>query len=506
MLLEFPVGPVSIMRYDPIYPRTDYNSDLEMWTNREADRCEEKRKRRQDEAVEKRRKDRSSKSTSKEHEKDKSPTHVEVEQQVNQVEKTPTSVVVEKPSESTLKVPSAENASAETKQAPNSVKAFKITVDVQSDERMVTSTTVGEKGSGGSGPIVARKMSPNSDSNYSFSEFFDKDKQAAMAAGQPTESEVVEEAAITEEVTAQEDFISINTPTQSSPPRPSHSLLVNEDTNSSHVSSSHQTTAPLQRLPESTPLAPPVTTIAKDEESEARIFLSKDHSKVLINEAGSKFLQELSEKHTIRVRLEWQAIGNLLTLTGSQANQNAFHGALTKFLMREDDRMGVDSMIGNSQLPKRRDALIQVIQASFSLLQTYLGNVWDMYRKVMEFERHGGGKRGVQKRDKMRRTMNMILFGQAGLRDGARRMDELKRNLTELLGYQGTSNYVENKFRDEIENNFRYIFSAVRHDNYPDLLQRYAVWRKSKRCIDNTKKATTTGSTNVPGGSVQQPR
>lgn len=499
MLLEFPVGPVSIMRYDPVYPRTDHGSGWEMWTNREEDRREEKRKRREDKALEKRRKERQLIPTSKEQGREETSKPIDLETlPVIQVENPPVNVI-EKPVESTVKVTKVD--ATETCQAPTVVKAFKITVDVQSDERMVTSTTksVGEKG--GVEASVARKMSPNSDSNYSFSEFFDKDKQAAQLTALPTVNEKAA-AAPPEEVNAQ-DFISINTPTQSSPPRPSHSL-VNEDTNSSHVSSSHQSTATLPRLMDLTPLAPP-PPVVEEAESEARIYLSKDHSKVLINEAGSRFLQDLSEKFTIRVRLEWQAIGNLLTLTGSQANQNAFHGALTKFLMREDDKMGIDSLIGNHQLPKRRDALIQVIQASFSLLQTYLGNVWDMHRKVMEFERHGGGKKTQKNVDKVRRSMNMILFGQAGLRDGARRLDELKRHLTELIGYEGTSNYVENKFRDEIENNFRYIFSPVRHDNYPDLLQRYSVWKKSKRTSDQKANNSTPGG-NTRLGSIPQPK
>ena len=290
-------------------------------------------------------------------------------------------------------------------------------------------------------PVVGRKMSPNSDSNYSFSDFFEKDKQPE---GPSRKSNM------------EMDYISIDSSSTVPAALPAK---VDNEPSSSLVSSSHQLAA----------LPPPETGKT---ESEARIYLSKEHSKLLINEKGNKLLQELSKKYDVRVRLEWQAVGNLLTIIGTDSNQTSFHNQLTAFLKQSEDNSNeMDT------LPMKKERMITELQHSIGCLNnTSLGNVYDLFRRQKQ---QCQGKRSKKEADKARRSLNMMLFGQAGFREGKRRLADLRSSLAQLKVDRRPGN-VEGPIRVEILNNYRYIFTPFRHENYQELLQPYMAWRKQK--------------------------
>lgn len=98
----------------------------------------------------------------------------------------------------------------------------------------------------------------------------------------------------------------------------------------------------------------------------------------------------------------------------------------------------------------------------------------------------------------------MILFGQAGLRDGQRRLEDLKRCVA-VLQKEPESATVDEQTRGDIEANFKYIFSANKHDNYGELLPQFKLWsrnrsRPSGTSGNNSPATTPRGSS----GSGQQ--
>lgn len=380
--------------------------------------------------------------------------------------------------------------------------AFKVTFDVQSDERQVTSTTKSSDSPAATtsddmapGQYV-RKMSPNSDSNYSFSDFFEKEKEKEK---EKLQAAAAEQTLLSKglPLTVVEDFISINNPepSDSTNTADSNASPVNAEASPSHVSSSLQVPNKYSQPP------PALLPTPVEVECDARIYLTKEHSKILINAKGSEFLQEMSKKFKIRVRLEWQSVGNLLTVTGFEQNQNAFHLQLTAFL-NQSDKAIVQNVSGwHAPLPKKRDQLIAVICGCISKLNTNLGNIYDLYRRQ---EYCGSGKRSIKEADKARRQLNMILFGQAGLRDGQRRLEDLKRCVA-VLQKEPESATVDEQTRGDIEANFKYIFSANKHDNYGELLPQFKLWsrnrsRPSGTSGNNSPATTPRGSS----GSGQQ--
>lgn len=462
--LEFRPAPMAIVRYQSIYPGSRRNE-------REERRPPSRNTReKEDDSVDDRAKEK--RRTSGEEWKCRWNKDEQVIQpeKVARVEPEPPSVVEVVIPAGTVKV------------QPDKVPvAFKIVVDVQSDERQVTSTTKSLEASSSIAPtdvtvppaappvMPVRKMSPNSDSNYSFSDFFEKEKQLNEAAhgGEGAASQLVSvpKETVADAVAAvAEDFISIDSPSSTTTGAAAVAVAVpvrvvgkDEGSNITQVSSSLQ---PTQGSP-------------KQATSEARIYLTKEHSKVLINQKGSEFLRQMSEKFSIRVRLEWQSVGNLLTVSGSEQNQSAFHAQLTAFLNQVD----ADNLYSlDDRLPVKRDRFILAINVSIGRLNDCLGNGYDLLRRI---GRGYNGKKGKKEADKARRHLNMMLFGQAGLRDGKRRLDALKQSLLELKRDK-TATGLDSRIREEMEENHRYIFSAMAHDNYPDLLKRYYIWKRGQ--------------------------
>lgn len=499
--LDFRVAPSAIVRYQSIYPgsrRNDREDRRPPSRHREEreDRDVERGSRHQQERGKLSRRSRSSTQDGEERSanvivEDRRP----IETKEVDVPK-PTNTIPEK-SVVVVAAPVAVQPIPATPKEKVQV-AFQVTVDVQSDERQVTSTTKSMEATAndvtsGGGVVVpyVRRMSPNSDSNYSFSDFFEKEKQAAAVAEQKLHSSdgAPSSAATVSAVAVAEDFISINTSSASSTTNNAVSVTTapppaKEDASPSHVSSS---------LPQQ----------PTDKESDARIYLTKEHSKILINQKGSEFLQEMSERFKIRVRLEWQSIGNLLTVTGLEQNQNSFHAQLTLFLNQNDKVLVAPSMWA-APLPKKRDQLIAVIGGCIGRLGTNLGNIYDLYRRQ---EYSGTGRRSIKEADKARKLLNMILFGQAGLRDGQRRLGELKQGLA-VLQSESTdtaTTTVDEKVRENMETNFRYIFSANKHTNYGELLPRYKNWiRQRSRPSSATSTSISGNHSPAAGNSGQQ--
>lgn len=64
-------------------------------------------------------------------------------------------------------------------------------------------------------------------------------------------------------------------------------------------------------------------------------------------------------------------------------------------------------------------------------------------------------------------------MGQAGLRDGNTRLQNLLGHLKVLIKDYETVEFVGSKLRSDIYENWKYVFSSEPHENYRDLLEKY---------------------------------
>lgn len=347
---------------------------------------------------------------------------------------------------------------------------YKITFDVQSDERQVTSTTRSVEQLpqppttiADGQPIVARKMSPNSDSNYSFSEFFDKDNPQMHKRFEVASSEVLSEQSaddFTRDVILQpaEDFISIN---------------------NSEVSSLEATTTVAEK-PTSSVSSSNNNQEDGQAESEAKIYLSKDHCKILINERGNRFLRDQSEAFKLRVRLEWQSVGNLLTVFGRAVDQDAFHKKLINFLTESNEER---ITVPVNRLPGRSDRLLKLLDEKLKMLKTDLGNPNLYFYDYRKYRQDVGPKAKKKVRLAIQR-MNMIFYGQMGYFSGTKWCDQL-RGYTRTLRESSGEQMVDADTRSRIEETFDYVFGDNDHKNYDVMLK----WYRKHRAQNRSKAA-----------------
>lgn len=212
--------------------------------------------------------------------------------------------------------------------------------------------------------------------------------------------------------------------------------------------------------------------------SEAKIYLSKDHSKYLMTRQGTFFLTETYIKHDVKLRMEWCSIGNILIVQGLPTAQDSFHADLLAYCTKAETDMRKKQEI-SQQVPKNRHTLIRFIKEQIAQLEQPLGNVRDCFQRMLTAEQQCS-KAGTKSADRARKLLNMILLGQTGLREGAMHLTALQSNLRCLVETE-TKDVISTVFRNEVFQHFKYIFSSVPHDNYAAMVREYEDLRRSNR-------------------------
>ncbi|KAG4077506.1 hypothetical protein HA402_002933 [Bradysia odoriphaga] len=210
----------------------------------------------------------------------------------------------------------------------------------------------------------------------------------------------------------------------------------------------------------------------------AKIFLTKQHARLLLStDAGNKLLSDASITHQVKVRMDWENLGNVLVVVGSTSNQNSFHTDLIRFLVEMCKKMRIKNETFQ-QIPKSKVAMIRFIIEQFALLEQPLGNVSELYRNMKRNE-NLKSKNGTENADCARKNLNIILMGRAGLRDGRLHLAGLESNLKLLLN-NNKDDIMTRHTREEIYQHYRYVFSPFEHDDYPNLISEYEEMKRSK--------------------------
>ncbi|XP_058838609.1 uncharacterized protein LOC131694158 [Topomyia yanbarensis] len=256
------------------------------------------------------------------------------------------------------------------------------------------------------------------DSNYSFSEFF-------------------EESPVTSQPHAQE-------------PLPDYIPLTSSETPSSST-----------------------LVCSAEQNSDAKIYLTKPHAKILLGPNGAAFLKDASAKFTLKLSVSFQSVGNVLMVNGSSIAQDNFHNELVKYL---NDASHQNEQLKNiNNVPKLTEKTIIYIVEHLQLLTRPYLNVKNIFNRYQNFD--GNAKTA----DKIRRTLNIVLFGQFGMREGRDHLNKLQLNLKELRNSQDLN--VSMSVRNEINQHIRYIFTGYDHANYGDIVNEYEELRRKQKLI-----------------------
>lgn len=224
------------------------------------------------------------------------------------------------------------------------------------------------------------------------------------------------------------------------------------------------------------------STTATNEKTDATIHLTAKHCKYLLSENGNQFLRTREEKFNVSVRLEWRNFGNVLVVNGIAGNQKDFHNELKEFFRaNEPDRPNYSSIANN--LPKNREALIKFVRGQFILLDSavcnnkYVADVQTLFNRITK-NLNNQSKASMRQVSKLRKHLNMVLFGRYGFADGRTHLNALQDNLRTVIACQAPN--VSQQIRKKIGEHLDYIFSDMDHGNYEGVIERYNQLKNDK--------------------------
>lgn len=206
-----------------------------------------------------------------------------------------------------------------------------------------------------------------------------------------------------------------------------------------------------------------------EEKTDAKVFLTKEHSKFLLNE-GEDFLFKASQKYDLQLRVVWESIGNMLQMYGLPSKQNIFYNELLEFLRNVTLEDHIRNRNNAFTMPKVRDKLIKFIEEHLQRLKTdkkSLSHLKDLIRKMDHHQRNQQFKSA----DKLRRQLNTFLLGKTGLRDGKMHLIGIIKQYQALKDEKMECETTE--FRETLRQHFMYLFTAYDHENYEGLLNDY---------------------------------
>lgn len=206
---------------------------------------------------------------------------------------------------------------------------------------------------------------------------------------------------------------------------------------------------------------------------EAKIYLTHFHSKYLLSLEGRKFLEKASNDCDLKARLDFTSVGHVLVIFGIPVNQDKFQRELLMKYREISDQAAQKNVQSTPNVPKRADVLIRFLRDDINqLTSNNLGNANHLYKRLQYVERQQS-KSGYKMADKIRRSLNMILIGQAGLQDGNIHLDKLLLSLKTLINDYSSEETAPQLLRTEISTHWKFIFSSYRYDNYQELLETY---------------------------------
>ncbi|XP_059226294.1 uncharacterized protein LOC106092180 isoform X2 [Stomoxys calcitrans] len=204
---------------------------------------------------------------------------------------------------------------------------------------------------------------------------------------------------------------------------------------------------------------------------EAKIYLNNFHSKYLLSVEGRNFLAKCSRGCDLKARLDFTSVGYVLVIFGLPNDQDKFQRELL-MKYREIADQDAQKHVTTPNIPKRIDVLIRFLRDDINQLSSNLGNANHLFKRLQYVERQQS-KSGSKLADKIRRSLNMILVGQAGLKDGNIHLDKLLTSLKTLINDYSSEESTPLPLRTEISMHWKYIFSSYRYDNYQELVKTY---------------------------------
>lgn len=302
----------------------------------------------------------------------------------------------------------------------------------------------------------------DSNSNYSFSEFYDasQEKQQSEVFKSPTEvastsssSKTTKTGNSTETAIEQqpEALKLVKNPFASGATKLPDFISLSNDENTPRV-------APIERTLEAV--------------GEARIMLSKEHFLLLTNERGQNFLYDLSNRCNVVGQFRWDNTGNSLVISGLPQDQSDFHLEVREYLYHVELVKHEKVMEASTQLPKTKPRIVNFLKTNLSQI-----NKWNAFIVKKNLDAMIAAEKTMdhKKALKCRKTLNIAFIGHAELCEGGTHVGALRRILYTLEKElsQGKQE-ISVELRTEIQMHMKPIFSTTNHGDYRKMYTQFA--------------------------------
>jgi hypothetical protein len=124
---------------------------------------------------------------------------------------------------------------------------------------------------------------------------------------------------------------------------------------------------------------------------DAKLMITNDHSKLLMNKKGRTFLSDLQSRLKIIAQFKWDRIGNSLIITGIPSNQSMFHLEVREYLFRMELMQYEKILEKSSNLPKNKVCIVHVLKKNLQLMNRLKTFAVKKHARLDDFGRKDDG-------------------------------------------------------------------------------------------------------------------
>lgn len=215
-----------------------------------------------------------------------------------------------------------------------------------------------------------------------------------------------------------------------------------------------------------------------EEKSEGKLLLTEQQANRLMDDGGI-FLKEMEEKYELNLKVAWDPIALMLTLYGTHAKQKEFLKELGEFCkkvtLEEHKKQIEDSM---QCMPKNPKKLINFILEHLQRLKNEHKTMRDLTETNNKMKTNMRAHE-YKAADRQRKILNLILLGKFGLSGGKDAVIGMVRILDQVENLKFKVARTPEEIRKELSGYLNYIFTAIDHGNYDELLHELSECNKN---------------------------
>lgn len=214
---------------------------------------------------------------------------------------------------------------------------------------------------------------------------------------------------------------------------------------------------------------------------DARVMLTKDHFRYLSTEKGQNFLYELQNSINVVTQFKWDNTGNSLIITGTPSNQSLCHAEVRNYLFRVDLEHLEKQMEATTQVPKLKPKIVNFLKVNLQSLPMVNKLSTSSAKKMLDNMLMAEKVLDHKKTLKCRRSLNIMFIGNAELGNGGQHIGALRRILFMLeKDLEKGKHTMSMELREEIIMHMKPIFSTMDHGDYKKLFSQYSKVMKQR--------------------------